>query len=211
MGDGECPFQQWKILHGWGMQHSNVWDVFGCLWIARLIQQLQIKSRNRWGTSGHDHLERFVWWEPLYTMLSVLDKEIIHKGKGYWNNITRGCYSPFAVLKPFSLSASFLQAFALLSSNRNNPLWSLFTCDFPDFPAWPEQARHPDSLVFGKTSELLAKIQSPSCKKASTNQSHPATKPTANSSSDSGLIGDLGSVGKEREIYKLYPRWCTFW
>lgn len=34
-------------------------------------------------------------------MLSVLGKEITHKGKGYRNNITRDYYSPFAVLKPF--------------------------------------------------------------------------------------------------------------
>lgn len=143
------------------MQHSNNWGVFDCLWIAQLIQQLQIKSRNRWGTSVYDHLERFVWWEPLYTMLSVLDGEITHKGKDYWNNIFQDCYSPFAVLKPFSLSASFLQALALLSSNRHIPLWSSFTCDFSDFPAWPEQACHQDSSEFGKTSEMLANSSEP--------------------------------------------------
>lgn len=129
------------------------WLPLDCSTNPSVTNQVQ----NRWGTSGYNHLERFIWWEPLYAMLSVLDKEITQKGQGYWNNITRDCYSPSAVLKPFSWSASFLQPFGLLSSTRHIPLWSSFTCDFSDFPGWAEQACHQDSSEFGKASELLAK------------------------------------------------------
>lgn len=154
------------------MQHSNIWDVFSCLWIAQLIQQLQIMSRNRLGSS--DHLEKSVWWEPLYSMLSVVDEEVTQKG------LLEQCYRWLLFClycsQALSLSTSFLQAFALLPCKSHVPLWSSFTSDFWDFPAWLQQACHLDSSVFGKTRELLANISEPFLQKASSNQSQSGTK-----------------------------------
>lgn len=154
------------------MQHSNIWDVFSCLWIAQLIQQLHITSRNRLGSS--DHLERFVWWEPLYSMLSVVDEEVTQKGllEQYYIWLIFCLYCSQA----FSVNASSLQAFAFLLCRSHIPLWSSFTSDFWDFPAWPEQACHLDSSVFGKTRELLAHISGPFLQKTTTNQSQPGTE-----------------------------------
>lgn len=153
------------------MQHSNIWDVFSCFWIAQLIQQLQIKSRNRLGISGSDHLERFVWWEP---MSSVLHEEVTQKGllEQYYRWLLFCLYCSQAL----SLSANFLPAFALLSYRSHVPLWPSFPSNFWDFPAWPEQARHLDSSVSGKTRELLANTSEPFLQNASTNQAQPGTK-----------------------------------
>lgn len=170
--DWECPLQwHWKIVPYWRMQHSNIWDVFGCLWIAQLSQQLQIKSRNRLGSSASDHLERFVWWELLYSMLSVLDDEV--KQKGLLEQYYRWLLFCLFCSQILSLSASFLQAFALLSCRSRVSLWTSFTCDFWDFPAWPEQACHLDSSVWeNKRAAGWETLQSLSCiKRAQTHHS----------------------------------------
>lgn len=130
------------------MQHSNIWNVFDCFWIVQLIQWLQIESRNRWGTSGYDHLNGLACWRGFVCYLCWTREQ--HR-KGHWNRLLFS----LCCCQAHQFKCKLSSAFCTCIQQTSAPFIFIHMW-FSDFPAWPEQAHCLHSPAFGKTSELLA-------------------------------------------------------